>query len=342
MILSFKPKTVTKSLLTPLSERACDIVVKRYGLGNDNKRRTLESIGKEYDITRERVRQVENHSILTIVNSEAYERNKNVFNELKNLIGELGGVISEEEFLNYTSSDKSIQNHVHFLLVLGEYFHKEKENDDFKHRWHIDHELSERIHNSLRNIYQDLSDEDLISEPDLIKRFLEDLKDVSEDYKKEEMIKRWLSFSKKIDRNILGEWGRADSPNIKAKGIRDYAFLVLRKEGSPVHFKKVADLIQEVFNKKAHSATTHNELIKDSRFVLVGRGLYALSEWGYKGGVVKDIIKNILEKNGPLSKDEIIKRVLEERYVKENTIIVNLQNSELFEKLEDGRYDVVK
>jgi DNA-directed RNA polymerase delta subunit len=124
--------------------------------------------------------------------------------------------------------------------------------------------------------------------------------------------------------------------------MRDYAFLVLRKHGSPIHFKEVAKTIEKLFGKKANVATTHNELIKDKRFVLVGRGLYALSEWGYMPGVVKDVIKNVLKKYGPLTKDEIVEKVLKERYVKENTILVNLHNTKLFKKDKDGRYTNVE
>ena len=39
----------------------------------------------------------------------------------------------------------------------------------------------------------------------------------------------------------------------------------------------------------------------------VGRGLYALSEWGYTPGVVRDVIREALEKGGPMKKDEIMK-----------------------------------
>jgi hypothetical protein len=134
----------------------------------------------------------------------------------------------------------------------------------------------------------------------------------------------------------------SSSPNVKTKGMRDYAFLVIRKHGSPIHFKEVAQQITQVFKKKAHIATTHNELIKDSRFVLVGRGLYALKEWGYIAGVVKDVIRNILEKNGPLTKEEIIQKVLKERYVKDNTIMVNLQNQKYFRKDKENKYHIVE
>jgi DNA-directed RNA polymerase delta subunit len=133
----------------------------------------------------------------------------------------------------------------------------------------------------------------------------------------------------------------AHSSNIKTKGVRDYAFLVIRKHGSPIHFREVANQITKIFKKKAHVATTHNELIKDPRFVLVGRGLYALSEWGYMSGVVKDVIRKIIEKNGPLTKDEVISKVMKERYVKENTVAVNLQNPKYFKKDKENRYHVV-
>ena len=89
-------------------------------------------------------------------------------------------------------------------------------------------------------------------------------------------------------------------------------------------------------------ATTHNELIKDDRFVLVGRGLYALSEWGYTAGVVKEVLKEILENEGPLSREEIIDKVRKERYVKDNTILVNLQDANLFKKLANGHYTIAE
>ncbi|MEX0919184.1 MAG: hypothetical protein WDZ64_00340, partial [Parcubacteria group bacterium] len=221
---------------------------------------------------------------------------------------------------------------------VGEEFKREKEDDHLHHRWHVDPELSNKIQDALRKLYAKLSDDELVFEGDIVSSFLEEVKDLNEKYRNEEVIKRWLSLSHKIGKNPLGEWGRSSSANVNAKGMRDYAFLVIRKHGSPIHFKEVAKAITQYFDKKAHVATTHNELIKDPRFVLVGRGLYALSEWGYMSGVVKDVIKKIIDKEGPLTKDEIIKKVLKERYVKENTILVNLQNPKFFKKDKENRY----
>jgi DNA-directed RNA polymerase delta subunit len=81
--------------------------------------------------------------------------------------------------------------------------------------------------------------------------------------------------------------------------VRDFAYLAVKKHGSPLHFREVASLIEKMFNRAAHVATTHNELIKDPRFVLVGRGMYALREWGYTQGVVRDVIREALRKQGP-------------------------------------------
>lgn len=339
--IKFKPKQVVKRLLGVVSDRSRDVLVSRFGLGADTKRMTLEAIGKKYKITRERVRQIENYSIINIRKSKEYQKEKEAFDDLFKVITDLGSTISEEHLLKHISKDKATQNQIHFLLVIGEDFTKEKEDVDFKHRWSVDRDLSKKIHSALRDLYSTLSDDEILLESDMIEKFLENLKDVSDKYKNAEIAKRWLALSKLIDKNPLGEWGKTTSSNINAKGMRDYAYLVIRRHGSPIHFREVAKLITELFNKKAHVATTHNELIKDPRFVLVGRGLYALSEWGYMSGVVRDVIKNILDKNGPLTKEDIIKKVLKERYVKENTIMVNLQNPKFFKKSKDGKYTAI-
>ncbi len=336
--LGFKPKEISKGLLSVLAKRAQDVLVSRYGLGAKSERLTLDAIGKKYNITRERVRQIENHSLATIRKSKAYKDATPAFGELKALVLELGGIVAEKDLLTHLSKDKSVQNHVHFLMVIGEDFKREKEDEDFKHRWHVDQDLAHKIQGALKKLYAKLSDDELVFESDMINSFLEEVRDLNEKYKNEEVIKRWLSISHKIGKNPLGEWGKASSPNVNAKGMRDYAFLVIRKHGSPIHFKEVAKAISQYFDKKAHVATTHNELIKDPRFVLVGRGLYALAEWGYMSGVVKDVIKKILDKEGPLTKEKIVEKVLKERYVKENTILVNLQNPKYFKKDKENRY----
>ncbi len=337
--LSFQPKQATKKLLSGLNERSKDVLIRRYGLSpKDTSKSTLESIGKKYNITRERVRQIEEHSLSAIRKSELYKEVSPNIDEIFNVIKEIGAVVSEKELLEEFAKTEAAQNHIHFLLVIGDPFYKKKENEHFTHRWYTDADLVNKVEESIKKLYQSLRSEDIVDESKMIQTFLSHLQGVSEEYKNEEIARRWLRLSKKINSNPLGEWGRADSSNINVKGIRDYAYLVIRRHGSPIHFREVAESITNLFGKKAHIATCHNELIKDPRFVLVGRGLYALTEWGYSTGVVRDVIKDILEKNGPLTGDEIVEKVLKERYVKENTIMVNLQNGSEFERASDGKY----
>jgi len=339
-VITFKPKQVSHRLLSVLPERTKDILAKRYGL-TDGERATLEAIGQTYGITRERVRQIENFALNTIRKSDIYQKEAPAFEELKDLVVSLGGVVAEDDLLSHIAKDPGTQNHIHLFLVLGDPFHRQKEDEHFKHRWVVDNAVAERVHESLRKLHSSLSEDDLVSENEIVSQFLSYLKDVSEQYKDEEVAKRWLAISKKIQKNPLGEWGIADSPNIKARGMRDYAFLVIRRHGNPMHFTEVAGEIERSFGKKAHVATCHNELIKDPRFVLVGRGLYALTSWGYSSGVVRDVIADVLKKSGPLPKQEIVEKVLKERYVKPNTIIVNLQDTKFFKKNKDGSYTLL-
>lgn len=339
-IISFRPKQVTKKLLSSLKDRSFDVIANRYGLTEDNERKTLEAIGKKYGITRERVRQIENSALGTIRKSKEMKESQEVFNELKTLLGSLGSVMSEEEFLEHVSKDKETQNHIHLYLVLGEEFAKQKEDDDFKARWSVDHKIVENVHKALNELYSSLGDDELVSESKIIEKFLGYVKDLSQDYRDAEIAKRWLRLSKKIGRNPLNEWGKADSKNVKTRGVKDYTFLVMRRHGEPMHFREVAEAITKTFNRKTLAATTHNELIKDPRFVLVGRGRYALREWGYKPGIVREVIESILKEHGPMTKDEIVDSVLKERFLKRNTILVNLHNGKYFKKLKDGRYDL--
>jgi thioredoxin reductase len=90
-------------------------------------------------------------------------------------------------------------------------------------------------------------------------------------------------------------------------------------------------------DKKVHPQTVHNELIRDKRFVLVGRGTYALREWGFEEGTVKDIIVTLIKTAGGfLAKDIIVKDVLKKRKVKKATIDVNLSDRKVFQKAKGG------
>lgn len=342
-MLNFKPKQVTKKIIAEIGDRPRDVISQRFGIGEFTDRKTLEAIGKAYGITRERVRQIESFGLKEAKESKTFESLKDVFAELKCIIEEKGGIVREIDLLDHLTDDEHTKNHIYFLLVLGDDFIRLKEDDEFHHRWTTNEEKAAKVHTALRQLHKTIGTDDLYPEPEIVghlKGFAEAV--LGEDLSDEETLKLWLNISKTVDRNALGEWGHAYSPNIKPRGMTDYAYLLLKKQGSPMRFDEIAKNIKEAFGRKSHPATVHNGLIKDDRFVLVGRGLYALKEWGYNTGTVRDVIKSILQSSGPLSKDEIVKRVLKERYVKENTILVNLQNRKYFKKNSEDKYTLAR
>lgn len=339
--ITFSPKKTTKNLLQPLNARAKEVITGRFGLGETGERKTLESIGKKYGITRERVRQIENFAIKMIKKSENFLAESLVFEELKKHMKDLGGLVHEETFLKEIAKDKLTQNHIHFYLVLHDDFKASKEDEDFNKRWSVDSKVSDVVHNSLLSLHNNITDEEMIAENILLDRFLKQMEELHDVYKSKEMLHKYLQLSKTLGKNQMGEWGKKTSPNIKTRGIKDFAYLVVRKSGRPMHFRDVAKEIFNEFKRKAHVATCHNELIRDTRFVLVGRGIYGLREWGHGGGIVRDVIIEVMKKKGhPMTKNEIIDLVKKERIVKDNTVLVNLQNPKYFTKSESGKYSI--
>ena len=112
--ISFKPKKITKKITSHLVTRASDVIMNRFGLTKDGQRKTLEEIGRKYNITRERVRQIEDTALKLIKKSEAYRGEQAIFEELKQLIHSLGSIVSEHDLLSHISNDKATQNHIHF------------------------------------------------------------------------------------------------------------------------------------------------------------------------------------------------------------------------------------
>ncbi|MDZ4221641.1 MAG: hypothetical protein U1C18_02090, partial [Patescibacteria group bacterium] len=150
-----------------------------------------------------------------------------------------------------------------------------------------------------------------------------------------------LRTTTRIKPNPFGEWGLTHWNTVTPKRMGDKIYLVMKKHGKPLHFRDIAEHINNAgFDaKKAYPPTVHNELILDERYVLVGRGIYGLKEWGFVPGVVSDVIFNILNNVGSgLTRDEIVDAVLKQRMVKKGTVYLALSNDKRFAKNGDGRY----
>lgn len=148
-----------------------------------------------------------------------------------------------------------------------------------------------------------------------------------------------------IEQNKFGNWGHREWRDVKPKTINDKIYLVLQNHGKPMHYQDIAKKINETGfdGKSVNTATVHNELILDDKYVLVGRGLYALQSWGYNKGTVADIIAGLLQKAGePMSKQDITEQVMKQRMVKKTTIDLALMNKQRFQRAGGGKYTLVK
>lgn len=338
-------KTVV-SLVKDIAPRNRDIISRRFGLKNGRKE-TLESIGKSYGITRERVRQIEEFSLKQLrrsLNSEVGVGGASGLSTYvswaRNLVDSQGGVIKEEDLFKAFSgreSDSAANASLSFALSVDGGLIRSSESDEFQAFWSADKQKLESFKNATASLIKALANnKEVVSSDELVS--LAKNNSVNN-------VEACLSVSKSISQNIFGQVGLVSWPDIKPRGVKDKAYLVLKRTNSPKHFGEITRLINDASfsNKKANIQTVHNELIKDSRFVLVGRGMYALSEWGYSTGTVKDVLVDILKKSTkPMPKASLVAKVMDARMVKENTILLNLQDSKTFSRKEDGTYTLRK
>ncbi len=321
--MTFNYQKICSNLLSNLPERTKDVIVRRFGL-DTGKRETLESIGTSYGITRERVRQIESDGLSKI--SRKTEKDHKVFQYFASFLKNYGG-LKKEDILLFELGNQNYGSHVFFLLSLrSDDFKRIPETKDTHCVWAIDSQSLDSAKNVIKDLYKKFK---------RTKKVL-NLKECNAHFAlKPNILLSYLQISKLIDKGPEGKFGLRDWAEINPRGVKDKAFLIFKKEDKPLHFSRVANLIGE----NALVQTVHNELIRDPRFVLIGRGIYALADWGYKSGTVKDVIFHVLKgAETPLSKDEVLERVLEKRFVKENTVLLNLSNKEHFLRNPQGKY----
>ena len=347
--MTFSYEKLTVALLSDLHPRAQDILQRRFGL-REQEPETLEAIGQSHGITRERVRQIVEDGLQQVkeVASRKKEQEKleGIFQRFLLALRESGNV-KRQDLLVQEVGTPEIENHIIFLLHLGDQFHKHKETEYAHPFWTSKKEIVEISPGLLEAICSYLQERKAPLE-------FEELAKAHGTHEGEKLHPRTLAslleISKLVARTHNGKWGLREWPEVYPKGMRDKAYVVLHDAGRPLHFVEVAKLIEQLQEVLAEQSagwrkrvvlpqTVHNELIKDPRFVLVGRGTYALEEWGFKPGTVKDVIREILRENSKaMTKEEIVQKTLAQRQVKESTILLNLQDKRCFLREGEGYY----
>ena len=335
------PQQVVFSILQSLGEREREIVISRHGL-ESGQSETLERIGRKLNLTRERVRQIEKEA-LNKLRKETLPRELTKAVELiYQILEEGGGIATQKKLLDTLLPTKTTttEKDILFVFQLSDQFKHLKENQSYKASWHLQVLDASSLEKIITDVLLILNDSKKSMKLDEIMGKLTAGTDLR---LSRDALRSYLEVSKKIGQNIFGEWGVSTWAEINPKDVGDKAYLVLVQNGEPQHYQKITEMInkQKFDPKQAHSETVHNELIKDKRFVLVGRGIYALKKWGYKKGTVADIIEDVIKKaDEPLSKSAIIGAVLTQRLVKKNTIIVGLSNKKRFIKTSDQKYNL--
>lgn len=353
------------ALLGKLSEREQVVLKNRYQLTSDlTESATLKKIGDIYNITRERVRQIERDAIDKIV---ALAKTADFASGLQGLeqdcveyLEKNGGVVREDHLLdNYVKPEHDFDKlHLNAYLFALEYlFDSTVQVDDheyFYSVWTLKHIDLDKVAEYIKALEQKIADEKKLYAHDEMLEAAQahlptDLQSMLEGYAEKhdvdlaELAHAYLRATTKIGKNIMDQWGLEAWATVRPQKLTDKIKLIMHKIGKPLHFRDIAEMIKGAAfdQKKICPATVHNELIANDNFVLIGRGLYALKDWGYTSGTVADIITRVLQESGPLTKEAIYDKVLAARQVNKSTIYLTLINKDKFARTDDGKFDVL-
>lgn len=367
-VADLNPADIIVNLLKILNAKERDVVARRFGLLGRPKE-TLEEIGQSYNVTRERVRQIERGGIKKLKNLDSAHKSNSHVEKVEDLVirflEEHGGVMSEKHLLEnilFNGGDNEL-NRQSLLFIMDELTSNRlnliSDDQHFNRSWRLDSLSADYLKELLAEIILLLETENIpLKEEDLMGKLLthEPFQakkkqlvmplgySLSEAERDRKLITAYLNLSKRMKKNIFDEWGLTSWSTVSPKKINDKIYLILKQENKPLHFGQISDFINRAkFDAKtAYPATVHNELILDPKYILVGRGIYALKEWGYEPGPVAEVIMALIRKNGPMTKKEIVEMVLEQRMVSPNTINLALTNKKKFKKTENGKYTIAE
>lgn len=342
---SLSLKSILEDMFLVLTDKERDVITRRFSL-NNKPRQTLDKIGKHFNVTRERIRQIETIALNKLRRNVGNTKLHYVNKLSKDILHQNGGVMLDNELvsavlniINTTSQiDSSI---VRLSLRIDSGIILNERTSTFELFWRdatiplsdIKNVIEAAI-TSLKKQKKVVTDEQMIHAVRASNVF-------KEKQPTDKLILASLSVDRRLKRIDEG-WGLMKWRFVNPRSIRDKAMIILKKEAKPLHFVEIANKISEVgFDKKVVTVqAVHNELIRYDQFVLVGRGLYALSEWGFEPGTVADVIEKLLEKNGAMPKKQIIEEVLKQREVKIGTISLNLQKNSKFVRVGRAVYDL--
>lgn len=341
-------KNITHSfnhILDSLSAKERSVIERRVWLFEDKE--TLQNIGSSFSpsITRERVRQIEESwikKIWRIVKSTLLGQIQDTSNKYLELHG---WVISKDKLNSILIKELSLEANVNAwileVIIQSDFdIKKSKQKLNCKIYFTLpssNKQTIEAVHKEAVKILKKKKDvmdkvtlyeiiaNNFSSKETLSLAYVDSILDLFDD------IVFW-------EENLIGlsKW-----KILNPKTLKDKSIYIMKKEKVPMHFVEISNKITDMLGEAVKVNTIHNELIRNKEFVLIGRWIYALKEWGFIPGTVLDVIVNILKKKWePMNTEEITKEVLKTRNVKQTTIYMNLQNKDIIERVWRNYYQV--
>ena len=335
---------IIEELFLVLSDKEKQVIYKRFAL-DGKQRETLEKIGQHFAVTRERIRQIESIALQKLRRTISSTKLRHVNELAKNVLLKNGGVKVEDiliaEVLNLIHSVSEIDGNIIRLSLAVDDTVKQERTSNFKTFWHSTKLAMSDITAITDKAVSILAKQkEVIDEARVVNMIRAALANSGKNFKAET-----IASSLEIDprlKKVEDSWGLMNWRHINPRSLRDKALIIMRDMQKPLHFVEIANAIAEHgFDKKVVTVqAVHNELIRDNNFVLIGRGLYALREWGYTEGTVADIIEEVLSKKGSMTKHEIVKAVKKQRLVRDGTISLNLQKTPWFVRIGRALYEL--
>jgi hypothetical protein len=330
--------TQIEQLLLLLTQREKNVIESRFAL-NQPKKATLEEIGQKFNVTRERVRQIEKNALNKLKRNIGTFKANEINDQAIDILSSKGGLMKEEDLLAelINRRQEELEYKVLFILSLDKRFDRRTNTIAYFPYFKLASISDELLDKVAAKTIQILKEhKNLVSFNDAKSQ----LKSVSNYEIISERLLHSLFTIYKQFKVVDNSVGLISWKHIHPRTLRDKIFYVLRHTKKPLHFVDIANtIINNKFDtKNVNMQAVHNELIRNDDFILIGRGIYALKEWGYSTGTVADVIIDILRDKDNLEENQIISEVLKKRKVKPITIILNLKNKSQFERVGRKRY----
>ncbi len=345
--MTFVPQEVHAgflSVLDALTDKEQSVISRRIGLSGEPE--TLQSIGNDFNITRERVRQIEDVGIRKIGRIIKSSKLIAIQQSGETALRMHGGLLTKDHLVAAVIADLKLEVSVNagiIEVVLQSDFNIAKSKPQLGTRTYFT--LPEVSRKVVAEVYKEAIKAlkkrgDIIENAvlyDMIKINLFAQFGKIEPILIDSILDAYLDIVKGEEKFVGLEKWKILNPST----LKDKAIYILKKRKVAMHFVDITNAIAEHFKESVKVATIHNELIRNNEFVLIGRGIYVLKEWGYKPGTVLDVVMDVFTKvKTPLSTDDIIARVLKVRQVKTSTIYMNLQNRKYIERVGRNMYQL--